>query len=102
MVNRDAKGRFTAGNEWASKGGRARAKALPAERRKEIARLGFAAMVERHFAGDRQKATDWLTAKGVILLFIWREILLAIWHIRLVGVIPSERQNISQNISSGK
>ncbi len=64
MADRDAKGRFTAGNEWASKGGRARARALSPQRRREIARMGFAAMVDRHFEGDKKAAVDWLTAKG--------------------------------------
>lgn len=64
-MNRDANGRFGPGNQWAAQGGRARAKALPARRRKEIARLGFAAMVQKWFDGDKQAAVDWLAKRGV-------------------------------------
>ena len=42
MNDRDALGRFTPGNEHASRGGRRRAETLPAARRREIARGGAA------------------------------------------------------------
>ena len=44
-------------------GGKARAARLSPERRREIARQGFAAMVARHFAGDKAAAIEWLTAR---------------------------------------
>jgi hypothetical protein len=47
----------------ASLGGKARAAKLTPERRKEIARQGFAAMVARHFGGDKAAAIEWLTAR---------------------------------------
>ena len=34
------------------------------ERRREIARLGFDALVAKHFKGDREAAINYLTAKG--------------------------------------
>ena len=54
--------------EAAALGGLARARALSPERRKEIAAMGFAALVERRFAGDRARAIEWLTAKGLAAL----------------------------------
>jgi len=46
-------------------GGLARARKLTAERRSEIARLGFEALVLQRFGGDRQAAIDWLTRAGL-------------------------------------
>ena len=44
-------------------GGKARAARLSPERRREIARMGFQAMVARRFGGDREAALEWLTAR---------------------------------------
>ena len=49
-------------------GGLARARALSAARRSEIARMGWLAMVKQHFGGDASAATRWLTAKGLAAL----------------------------------
>ena len=49
-------------------GGLARAARLSPERRRAIARMGFAALVEKRFAGDRAAAIDWLTRKGLAAL----------------------------------
>lgn len=49
---RDARGRFAPGNDLASAGGRARAAKLSRRRRRQIARMGYRAMVEKHFLGD--------------------------------------------------
>ena len=57
--------RFLPGNKLASKGGHARARALSPERRREIAALGFAALVEKYWQGDRQAAIDWLVKRGL-------------------------------------
>lgn len=54
--------------EAAKLGGIARARKLDAARRREIAAQGFAALVDRRFGGDRQRAIDWLTAKGLAAL----------------------------------
>jgi hypothetical protein len=40
-------------------GGLARARALSPDRRSAIAALGFAALVEKRFGGDRRAAIDW-------------------------------------------
>ncbi|MCO6450407.1 MAG: hypothetical protein J5I90_06420 [Caldilineales bacterium] len=61
---RDSKGRFTRGNPYAARGGRARAQALSPQRRREIARLGFAALVETRFDGDSDMARGWLGSVG--------------------------------------
>lgn len=50
--DRDTRGRFARGNQAARAGGLARAAALDADRRAEIARRARAAMVDRHFHGD--------------------------------------------------
>lgn len=50
--DRDRRGRFTRGNQAARAGGLARAAALDAGRRQEIARTARRAMVDRHFHGD--------------------------------------------------
>lgn len=64
MNGRDQRGRFTKRNPYASQGGRARAAALPAERRREIAAAGFAAFVAQRFSGDRTRAVAWLGKLG--------------------------------------
>ena len=46
-------------------GGLARAARLSPERRREIARMGFQALVEKRFGGDRAAAIDWITQKGL-------------------------------------
>jgi len=46
-------------------GGLARARALSPARRSTIAALGFAALVEKRFGGDRRAAIDWLVAAGL-------------------------------------
>lgn len=51
-------------SERARKGGLARAARLAPERRSEIARMGWLALVERRFGGDRSAAVAWLTRKG--------------------------------------
>lgn len=61
---RDPHGRFLPGHPWAAEGGRARAHKLSPEQRRAIARRGFEGLVQKRFNGDRQAATDWLTAKG--------------------------------------
>lgn len=64
MSDRDDRGRFISGNKLSSAGGQKRAEKLPAFRRREIAKSGFRAMVERHFGGDVARANRWLAAKG--------------------------------------
>jgi hypothetical protein len=64
MTGRDERGRFAPGNADASKGGQARAERLTPARRREIARAGWRAMVERHFGGDEQAAGEWLGRLG--------------------------------------
>ena len=46
-------------------GGLARARALSPDRRSAIAALGFAALVEKRFGGDRRAAIEWLVAAGL-------------------------------------
>ena len=46
-------------------GGLARARALSPARRSAIAALGFAALVEKRFGGDRRAAIEWLVAAGL-------------------------------------
>jgi hypothetical protein len=55
-------------SEAARLGGLARAARLTPERRVEIAKQGFRAMVAARFQGDRKKAIEWLTAKGLAAL----------------------------------
>jgi len=57
-------GRFAPGNTTARQGGQARAARLTAERRQEIARLGWQALVERHFDGDTARAADYIGRLG--------------------------------------
>lgn len=56
MTGRNERGRFVTGNPWASIGGRRRAAMLTPERRRAIAALGYRAMCERHYGGDRSAA----------------------------------------------
>ncbi len=58
------RGQFQPGNEFARLGGQARAARLSKRRRREIARRGWDAMVERHFAGDQIAAKHYLAALG--------------------------------------
>ena len=46
----------------------ARATRLSPERRREIAAMGFQALVDQRFADDRRAAIDWLTRKGLAAL----------------------------------
>ena len=66
MTGRAPNGRFTAGNAWASVGGRARAAKLSAGQRQEIARLGFEALVAR-FDGHKGKAVRFLIARDAVV-----------------------------------
>ena len=50
--------------EAARLGGLARAARLTPARRREIAAMGFQALVDKRFGGDRRAAIDWLTRKG--------------------------------------
>lgn len=61
---RDARGRFVAGNTIARDGGHARAKKLPKRRRRAIARKGYRVMVARHFGGDRNCQRSYLAELG--------------------------------------
>jgi hypothetical protein len=45
-------------------GGLARAARLAPARRRAIAAMGFQALVDQRFGGDRRAALDWLTRKG--------------------------------------
>ena len=63
-TGRDGRGRFTPGNPHASHGGRRRAEVLDPDRRSEIARAGFDAMVATHFDGDAKAAAAWLGELG--------------------------------------
>lgn len=60
MTGRDLHGRFTPGNEYARRGGLARAAALSPARRRAIAKAGFAELARRHFDGRTRKAAAWL------------------------------------------
>lgn len=64
MNERNQKGQFIAGNQISRLGGHARAAALPAERRSEIASQGRTAMVAKWFGGNRQKENQWFTQRG--------------------------------------
>lgn len=63
-MNRNCKGQFVPGNSIARKGGKARARALKPERRSAIARMGWDAMVDKHFEGDQEAAKRWWGAIG--------------------------------------
>lgn len=56
MTGKDTQGRFTSGNGYASVGGRVRAERLTPERRREIARSGWQARVDRYYHGDTTAA----------------------------------------------
>lgn len=62
---RDARGRFVAGNTIASAGGHARAKKLSKRRRRAIARKGYRTMVARHFSGDVQAQKRYFGELGI-------------------------------------
>ena len=51
--------------EAARLGGLARAARLAPARRREIAAMGFQALVDQRFAGDRRAAIAWLVAAGL-------------------------------------
>src|SRR5512135_543574 len=52
-------------SEAARLGGRARAARLAPERRRAIAAMGFQALVDQRFGGDRRAAIEWLVAAGL-------------------------------------
>jgi hypothetical protein len=52
-------------SEAARLGGRARAARLSPARRRAIAAMGFQALVDQRFGGDRRAAIDWLVAAGL-------------------------------------
>lgn len=64
LTDRNQRGRFLPGNQTAARGGQARAAKLPPKRRQEIARAGWQAFVERHFAGDEQAAGEYIGQLG--------------------------------------
>ena len=64
MTERDNLGRFVPGNTLASKGGRARAAALTPERRRQIARAGWLALVAKRFDGDASEAARYIGKVG--------------------------------------
>jgi hypothetical protein len=64
LCERDARGRFVAGNHASSAGGRARAIKLPARRRRAIARRGYRAMVRKHFGSDGRAQRQYLAQLG--------------------------------------
>lgn len=63
-MQRNDKGQFVRGNTVASKGGRARARTLTPAQRRQIARQGWDAMVDKHFAGDEAAAKRWWGSIG--------------------------------------
>ncbi len=63
-TDRNAAGHFLPGNTTAQRGGQARAAKLSPARRQEIARAGWQALVERHFAGDEQAAGEYISRLG--------------------------------------
>lgn len=73
MTGRTRTGRFDLCNDFSFAGGRARARKLTPERRKAIAAMGFAALAEKHFAGDRLAAKTWLVARGTLAGLFGRE-----------------------------
>lgn len=54
--------------ESARLGGLARAAKLSPERRSEIARMGFDALVAKRYGGVRRKAARWLAERGLLAL----------------------------------
>lgn len=61
---RNSKGQFTKGNPYAQRGGHARAAKLSPRRRRQIAKQGWASLVQRRFAGDERAAKAWVGAVG--------------------------------------
>ena len=64
MTGRDDLGRFAPGNGFASSGGRARAAALTPERRRQIARAGWLALVDKRFDGNASEAARYIGKVG--------------------------------------
>jgi hypothetical protein len=60
MMELDELGRFVSGNKVARTGRHARAARLTPDRRKEIARAGWDALVQQRFDGDEEAARHWL------------------------------------------
>jgi hypothetical protein len=56
---------FAPHNPYAKQGGHARAAALTATQRSEIARSGFTATTQQHFNGDPLKHIAWLIEAGL-------------------------------------
>lgn len=56
---------FTPGNPHAASGGHARAAKLTPDQRSEIARAGYQATTDAHFAGDADKHNQWLAQAGL-------------------------------------
>ncbi|MEZ4714273.1 MAG: hypothetical protein R3A44_44235 [Caldilineaceae bacterium] len=63
--NRSAGGKFAKGNTISSKGGQARAAKLGKRRRRQIAKQGFQALVDKRFNGNRQLAKNWVVARAL-------------------------------------
>jgi hypothetical protein len=57
-------GRFDLCNPYSFRGGRARAEKVTPERRREIAALGFATLVEKRFGGDATAAKIYIGLLG--------------------------------------
>jgi hypothetical protein len=57
-------GRFAKGNTISRRGGHARAQALTPRRRRQIAKAGWAGLVQRRFGGDERAAKAWWGAIG--------------------------------------
>lgn len=64
MNGRDEHGRFTSGNDFASLGGHARAKALTPEQRKACSSAGFRGLAEKRFGGDVAAAKKYIADLG--------------------------------------
>ena len=64
MTQRGPNGRFLPGNTVAGAGGRARAAKLSKRRRRQIAKQGYRAMVNRHFGGDDRAQRAYLAELG--------------------------------------
>lgn len=60
MAERDARGRFVAGNTLAAAGGKARMAALSPWQRHELAAYGFRVLTNRRFGGSKRRAHAWL------------------------------------------
>ncbi len=77
-----ANGQFELCNGYGFRGGRARAEKLSPERRREIAAMGFQALADKHFKGNRQEAKEWLFYAGVLTQLFGRE------HMRRTHPLP--------------